>query len=384
MNKHSSLRDNGSLIERAAAMYDFKSHVSSPLPAKERTSTRPYAEAPPREDPADTRPRKQPIILSQLEVSYEEPFYGRGRIEGEAAAVDPLGFDQPQSRAPEPASSAAFDEEPIEAEAAAFDPLGFDQPQSRPPEPASSAAGQRRSKVDRAGLREGGFILPDAPVGSLSEEFRIVKRQLLQAASGKTGVAEDKRQTILVCSATADEGKTFCAVNLAISMATEKDLEVLLVDGDFSKPEILSVLGLEGGPGLIDAIADANADPNDFIIQTDIERLSVLPAGRQANNVTELLASQRTRKVLDALTANHPKRIVIFDSPPALMASPASILAGKVGQIVMVVRADQTNEADLREAIGLLSGCDNISLMLNGTGFTASGRRFGTYYGFGQ
>jgi exopolysaccharide/PEP-CTERM locus tyrosine autokinase len=234
------------------------------------------------------------------------------------------------------------------------------------------------------GLREGGFILPDAPVGSLAEEFRIVKRQLLQAASGKTGVAEDKRQTILVCSATANEGKTFCAVNLAISMATEKDLEVLLVDGDFSKPEILSVLGLEGGPGLIDAIADAGVDPNNLVIQTDIERLSVLPAGRQANNVTELLASQRTRKVLDALTANHPKRIVIFDSPPALMASPASILAGKVGQIVMVVRADQTNEADLREAIGLLSGCDNISLMLNGTGFTASGRRFGTYYGFGQ
>jgi Mrp family chromosome partitioning ATPase len=97
-----------------------------------------------------------------------------------------------------------------------------------------------------------------------------------------------------------------------------------------------------------------------------------------------LLASQRTRKVLDALTAHHPKRIVIFDSPPALMASPASILAGKVGQIVMVVRADKTTEAELREAIGLLSGCDNISLMLNGTGFTASGRRFGTYYGFGQ
>jgi protein-tyrosine kinase len=355
MNKHSSLRENGSLIERAAAMYDFKSHVSSPLspaPREKRESEAGVAVADPAAVPsADPQARKQPIILSQLEVSYEDPF---------------------------------FEEEPIEEQAAEIDPLGFDQPASRAPEPASSEAGQRRSKVDRAGLREGGFILPDAPVGSLAEEFRIVKRQLLQAASGKTGVAEDKRQTILVCSATANEGKTFCAVNLAISMATEKDLEVLLVDGDFSKPEILSVLGLEGGPGLIDAIADANADPNDFIIQTDIERLSVLPAGRQANNVTELLASQRTRKVLDALTANHPKRIVIFDSPPALMASPASILAGKVGQIVMVVRADQTNEADLREAIGLLSGCDNISLMLNGTGFTASGRRFGTYYGFGQ
>ena len=367
MNKHSSLRESGSLIERAAAMYDFKSQVTSPLPPEPREKREggaglPMA-GPAGAPPAAPRPPKQPIILSQLEVSYEDPSSDR----------DPF-FEGDQF----------FEEEPIEAEAPELDPFGFDQVEASAPEPASSAIGQRRSKVDRAGLREGGFILPDAPVGSLAEEFRIVKRQLLQAASGKTGVAEDKRQTILVCSATANEGKTFCAVNLAISMATEKDLEVLLVDGDFSKPEILSVLGLEGGPGLIDAIADAQANPNNFIIQTDIERLSVLPAGRQANNVTELLASQRTRKVLDSLTANHPKRIVIFDSPPALMASPASILAGKVGQIVMVVRADQTNEADLREAIGLLSGCDNISLMLNGTGFTASGRRFGTYYGFGQ
>jgi exopolysaccharide/PEP-CTERM locus tyrosine autokinase len=238
--------------------------------------------------------------------------------------------------------------------------------------------------VDPASLREGGFILPDAPVGSLAEEFRIVKRQLLQAASGKTGIPEDKRQTILVCSAGENEGKTFCAVNLAISMANEKDLEVLLVDGDFSKPEILSVLGLEGGPGLIDAIADPDLDPESLIIQTDVERLSVLPAGQQANNVSELLASKRTRQVMDALTADHPKRIVIFDSPPALMASPASILAGKVGQVMMVVRADQTTESELREAVGLLSGCENISLMLNAAGYAATGRRFGSYYGFSQ
>jgi Mrp family chromosome partitioning ATPase len=115
-----------------------------------------------------------------------------------------------------------------------------------------------------------------------------------------------------------------------------------------------------------------------------VERLSVLPAGQQANNVSELLASKRTRQVMDALTADHPKRIVIFDSPPALMASPASILAGKVGQVMMVVRADQTTESELREAVGLLSGCENISLMLNAAGYAATGRRFGSYYGFSQ
>ena len=249
---------------------------------------------------------------------------------------------------------------------------------------AAKPTSARHGTVDRDSLREGGFILPEAPVSALAEEFRIVKRQLLQAASGKTGIADDKRQTILVCSAGPDEGKTFCAINLALSMASEKDVEVLLVDGDFSKPEILSILGVEGGPGLIDAIADPSIDPDSLVIQTDIERLSVLPAGRQANNVTELLASKHTRQVLDTLTMRHPKRIVIFDSPPALVASPATILSSKVGQIVMVVRADKTKEADLREAVGLLSGCEHLSLMLNGAGFAANGRRFGSYYGYGQ
>ncbi|HEY0130274.1 MAG TPA: AAA family ATPase [Allosphingosinicella sp.] len=349
MNQHSSLRTSGSLLERAADMYGFGSGLNAPLPPlPEAVEAEPAAapapeEVPVSEEPARPRRRKQPIILSSPEITFEEP-------------AAPLEL-APQDEAVE------FMEEPKPA-----------------PRPRSA----RRGSVDRASLRQGGFILPDAPVSELAEEFRIVKRQLLQAASGKTGIPEDKRQTILVCSASPDEGKTFCAINLALSLASEKEVEVLLVDGDFSKPEILSILGVEGGPGLIDAIADPDSDPESFVIQTDVERFSVLPAGSQTNNVTELLASKRTRQVLDALTMRHPKRIVIFDSPPALMASPASILANKVGQIVMVVRADKTNEADLREAVGLLSGCEHLALMLNGTGFTPTGRRFGSYYGYSQ
>ncbi len=371
MNKHTTLRI-GSLLERASEIYDFRSNLRGPAfperperPEREQGEARepefqapaPASEDDPVLDLADEAPRrrKQPIIMSEVEVTFEAP----------PAAADPL--DDFMDPAPAPATAA--------------EPRPAPQPT---PKATRTSTPARRGKVDRKGLREAGFILPDAPVSGLAEEFRIIKRQLLQAASGKTGIAADKRQTILVCSAAPDEGKTFCAVNLALSLASEKDLEILLVDGDFAKPEILSILGLDGGPGLVDAIADPKADPNNFIIQTDIERLSVLPAGRQANNVPELLGSDRTRDVLTALTEGHPRRIVIFDSPPALMASPASVLASKVGQVMMVVRADKTTEADLREAVGLLSGCDNLSLMLNGTGFGATGRRFGSYYGYGQ
>lgn len=238
--------------------------------------------------------------------------------------------------------------------------------------------------VDREKLRQNGFLLPDAPVNALAEEFRIIKRQLLLNLDGLSQAAPGKRQTILVCSAQPDDGKTFCALNLALSLAGERDVEALLVDGDFAKPEILSLLGIPSGPGLIDAIADPGCDPNDLVVGTDIDGLSVLPAGAHANNVTELLASARTRDVLAALTRDNSRRVIVFDSPPALMASPASVLAGQVGQVLLVVRADQTAEADLKEAVGLLSGCENLSLMLNGAGFAASSRRFGAYYGYGR
>lgn len=315
MNK--PITKGGSLLERAAEIYDFGSGLR--LPAGPRIEPRPAPEPQTESSPAKVAP---------MEALHPEP--------------------KPLPRRP-------------------IAPLGG-----------------RSGQVDREGLEAAGFILPESGATGLAEEFRIVKRQLLLGARGGTGIAEDKRQSILVCSARPDEGKTFCAVNLALSLALEKDVEVLLVDGDFANPEILPILGLEDGPGLIDAIADPSIDPNSCVIRTDLGGLSVLPAGRRVNDATELLASARTREVLASLTRGRPDRIVIFDSPPALMASPASVLAALVGQVMMVVRADETSESDLREAIGLLSGCDSVSLLLNAASLAASGRRFGAYYGVDQ
>jgi Mrp family chromosome partitioning ATPase len=185
----------------------------------------------------------------------------------------------------------------------------------------------------------------------------------------------------MVCSARPDEGKTFCAVNLAISLAAEKDLEVVLIDADFAKPELLSTLGLENGPGLIDAIADPRIDVESCLIHTDLPHLAVLPAGRETNEATELLASARTQAVLARLRKRDPRRIILFDSPPALAASTAGVLAMHCGQGIFVVRADRTAESDLREALELLSACPRQQLLLNGVEFNAGNRRFGAYYG---
>jgi Mrp family chromosome partitioning ATPase len=239
--------------------------------------------------------------------------------------------------------------------------------------------------VDRDHLREQGMIVPEGAVTGLLEEFRIVKRQLLvQAAELRREGGGAAAQRVLICSPHPGEGKTWCAVNLALAIAAEKESEVLLVDADFAKPSVLTALGLPGGPGLMDALADPSIDVAGCVIRTDIPGLSVLPAGHTTNSDSEFLSSSRTAALLARLTEGAPQRMVIFDSPPALAASPAAELAKYVGQALVVVRADRTGKGSLDDAISLLSACPNIQLLLNATNFSPSGRSFGRYYGYGS
>jgi exopolysaccharide/PEP-CTERM locus tyrosine autokinase len=232
--------------------------------------------------------------------------------------------------------------------------------------------------VDRRKLAEQGFIVPEGAVTALLEEFRIIKRAVLEAAR-----KSDKAQRVLVCSPLPGEGKTFCATNLALAIAAEKDSDVLLVDADFAKPSVLSVLGLSGGKGLMDALVDPSVAIEDCVIKTDIAGFNVLPAGTSTSSDSEFLTSRRTAEVLDRLTQGAPDRLVIFDSPPALAASPAAELAKHVGQAVLVARADTTGRSAMEDALQLLGSCRDIKLLLNDSHFSPSGRRFGAYYGYG-
>ncbi len=232
-------------------------------------------------------------------------------------------------------------------------------------------------------LADTGFIVPGHPPTTLSEEFRIVKRPLLlNAFGGRATPSVERGRAILVCSAHPNEGKTFCSINLAMSLVNERNVEVVLVDADVAKPEILSTLGITGASGLIDALAQGS-DPNALLIPTSIPGLSVLPAGHQTPNDSELLSSAEALTLVDRLLASNPARIVIFDCAPALAASPASALAHHIGQILLVVRADRTSEHDLAEAVKLMTCQAPIQLLLNGTTFAGSGQKYGSYYGYG-
>ncbi|QNQ10959.1 AAA family ATPase [Sphingomonas alpina] len=247
--------------------------------------------------------------------------------------------------------------------------------------PLRMPTGGKSIAIDRAMLSEKGLLVPGAAIGALAEEFRLVKRHLLLTAKTVKLHDGDRSRTILVCSANTGEGKTFCAVNLAISLAAERDTEVLLVDADFAKPDVMRRLGGSDGPGLLDILADPRIEAERCVVATDIPQLSLLPCGTKSNTDTELLASDRTATLIATLLAADPRRIIIFDSPPALAASPAGVLATQAGQVMLVVRADKTSEGDLRQAVALLDGCEHIQLVLNAVSFVPGGRRFGSYYG---
>ncbi|MEG3082546.1 AAA family ATPase [Sphingomonas sp. PB2P12] len=332
-----------SLLERAAKVYDFNAHARA-------------RNAPPTPAPVDDLP---PVHVPADDVS-ATTIVDRGPTHGPA-------FDATF----EDASFLAIPEE-LRA------PIGSELPDEfyLPDETDDTA------RIDRGMLAANGMIVPGAPVGPLAEEFRLIKRQLL-IASARIAESDspEKARMILVCSARPEDGKTFCAINLALSIAAERDTEVLLVDADVAKPDVANQLGLSAGAGLLDALADSAIDVEDLVIRTDVAHLSVLPAGTKTAMDTELLASARTRTVIARLLAANPRRIVIFDSPPALAASPASVLAMRVGQVMLVVRADRTPESELRAAVNLLDGCEHIQLVLNAVSFVQGGARFGSYYG---
>jgi exopolysaccharide/PEP-CTERM locus tyrosine autokinase len=233
----------------------------------------------------------------------------------------------------------------------------------------------RTLRVDLDRLRKQSIITPDGERTPIAEGFRRIKRQILvNVANPKSGAPVN---LVLVTSARAGEGKTFCAINLAISIALEMDQTVLLVDADVAKPSIPEALGLEADKGLMDVLLDRRIDLAEVLWKTDIDKLTVLPAGTAHPHATELLASGAMRDLLREMATRYCDRIIIFDSPPLLAASEAGVLASRMGQIVMVVEAGKTTEAALKDALGRIESSNVAGLLLN----KGQGPGLGYYYG---
>jgi exopolysaccharide/PEP-CTERM locus tyrosine autokinase len=228
-------------------------------------------------------------------------------------------------------------------------------------------------------LERQGYLTPDASRTKLAEEYRAIKRPLLQNAFGKGAVSMENGNVIVVVSALPGEGKTFTAFNLAMSMAMEKDTTVLLVDGDILKCSLTEMLKLRLAPGLTDVLASQNVNLGEVIVNTEISKLSVLPAGQGHLHTTELLASSNMERVVNELAQRYADRIVIFDAPPLLVTSEAPILTKLAGQVLVVVEAGKTTQQVIGDAVSLLDTNKVIGMVLN----KSRGSLGSDYYGQG-
>lgn len=251
-----------------------------------------------------------------------------------------------------------------------------------PPRPANKrpeeTPGDRYERIALELLHSKGMLTPDQSNTQISEEYRNIKRPLIKNALGNGPVLVERGNLVMVTSAMPGEGKTFTSINLAMSIAMEKDRSVLLVDADVSKAGITRTLGFSAGLGLSDYLTDESLSLQNIIIKTNVPKLALLSAGREADDMTELLASEEMERLVSDLSRKYSDRIVILDSPPLNATTEARVLTGLAGQVVMVVAAEETSQSAVLEALDYLDRDKPIGFVLN-----KNRRSSSSSYGYG-
>ena len=237
-------------------------------------------------------------------------------------------------------------------------------------------------ELDLMALAAAGFLLPSAPRSQLADQYRVIKRPLIANATRKGQAKLHNGNLIIITSAMPGEGKSFTAINLAMSIAAELDHTVMLVDADVARPSLLKKLGLAETRGLLDLL-EGKVEMSDVLMRTNIDKLTLLPSGRPHPRSTELLASDAMRQLLQKMAKRYPDRIIIFDSPPLLLTTEARVLASQMGQVVLVVQAGKTLQADVQHALSMIESCPIRMVLLNMARIDSQGDYgYGYRYGY--
>ncbi|MHB1203962.1 MAG: AAA family ATPase [Rhodospirillaceae bacterium] len=335
-----------------ADMIDLVGRAAQRLNLNEKPHT-PEA-APPRRG-ADN-PRLEPTILASLAT--EEP---AGRPAADSPAV--LGDEPLAARA---SLMDSFADAQVAREAAAR-------------EDVARSTDANTIAIDWTKLAKAGYLTPNTQNSQKAEEFRVIKRPLLRTAFGTEATrlahgytqgmhhrsGESNAHVIMVTSPGPGDGKTFNAINLAVSIASERDLQVLLIDADIRSRGLSRVLGVADRPGLMEVLTQSQPSAESVVLHTDMPSLSVIAAGSPMPGAAEMLASQAMTRLVHDIATRYKNRFVIFDAPPALATSEPGVLAGHVGQVVMVVRANETSRRAIVDAVALVNTCPTVNFILN-------------------
>lgn len=222
----------------------------------------------------------------------------------------------------------------------------------------------RRITVDNAALRAGGYFPEREKDRQFADQYRRIKRPLIDKALREAATRSESR-IIMVSSALPGDGKTFTSINLALSMALERDMSVLLIDADVAKRHISTMFGLAEQPGLLDALVNEETEVESAIVPTTTRGFSILPAGTPVTGTEELLSSNRMRRIMASLCSHNPRRLLLLDSPPLLVSNEGRALLKIAGQVVLVVRAEVTPRDAIQASIALFDPQHAGGLVLN-------------------
>ncbi len=230
-------------------------------------------------------------------------------------------------------------------------------------------------------LRQQNMLVSGSALGpEYYDEYRRIKRPLLSNAFGKTAQLVEHGNLILVTSSIPGEGKTHTSINLALSIAQERDHTVMLVDCDVTRHGTSRLLQLPDRKGIVDIIESDDLSVGDCLLKTDIPRLTILPAGSQHEYVTELLASQKMSELVREIGQRYDDRIIIFDGPPILSTPQTQIITELVGQVVFVIEAGKTPQMVVENALDLIPEEKATGIVMNKSEGLSG--RSGYYYGY--
>jgi len=230
-------------------------------------------------------------------------------------------------------------------------------------------------------LSRGGFIYGQDSAHHIQEEFRHIKRKLINNAFGPSAKTLKHSNLIMVSSSNPNEGKTYVSINLALSIALEQDKTVLLVDADVLRPSLHREFEFESKQGLLEYLLDEVKALSDVIYNTSIPNLKIIPAGKPHHLTNELLASKRMSTLAEELAKRYPDRLVIFDCPPILGVTETPVLSSLVGQAVVVVEESKTKLDSVKKAISQLDEDIAVGFVMNKT-VRPKKDEYG-YYGYG-
>ena len=235
--------------------------------------------------------------------------------------------------------------------------------------------------IDLDKLEGEGFVTLRNKRTLINEEYRSIKRKLLNNAFGAISRTIKHSNLILVSSSKPNEGKTFTAVNSALSIALEQDKTVLLVDADVLKPSVAKTLDIGQNVGLIEYLLGEEADVGSIIYKTNIDRLRVIPAGLPHHLSNELLSSDKMMTLIEEFATRYPDRIVVFDAPPLLGVNETAVMAEQCGQGLVVVEEHKSKLSDVKQAVDLLPEEMAVGFVLNKVTTPSDSQGYGYYYG---